>query len=166
MAKFHRAFGVYGILIKQQQLVVVKKKDGPYKYRYDLPGGSLEPGEFLQNALIREVAEETGLHVRDASQVGVTSFTYPWIFEDFDWNQHIVVLYEVTAFEGELSEEVPQFSGQDSFGAELISVDAVLNLNSSPIVVQAVEYIKNGVFSTKETSFDYWDVLSQDEAPF
>ena len=46
MAKFHRAFGVYGILIKQQQLVVVKKKDGPYKYRYDLPGGSLEPGEF------------------------------------------------------------------------------------------------------------------------
>lgn len=104
--------------------------------------------------------------MRDASQVGVTSFTYPWIFEDFDWNQHIVVLYEVTAFEGELSEEVPQFFGQDSFGAELISVDAVLNLNSSPIVVQAVEYIKNGVFSTKETSFDYWDVLSQDEAPF
>ena len=73
MAKFHRAFGVYGILIKQQQLVVVKRKDGPYKYRHDLPGGSLEPGEFLQNALIRE-AEETGLHVRDASQVGVTSF--------------------------------------------------------------------------------------------
>lgn len=27
MAKFHRAFGVYGIFIKQQQLVVVKKKD-------------------------------------------------------------------------------------------------------------------------------------------
>ncbi|TKI82071.1 DNA mismatch repair protein MutT, partial [Bacillus wiedmannii] len=44
---FHRAFGVYGICIENNNLLVIDKIKGPYRNRYDLPGGSLEDGESL-----------------------------------------------------------------------------------------------------------------------
>lgn len=59
--KFHRAFGVYGIISGDDDLVVIKKNGGPYINRFDLPGGSLEDGEELQSAITREIKEETGL---------------------------------------------------------------------------------------------------------
>ncbi|EOP11129.1 MULTISPECIES: hypothetical protein [Bacillus] len=42
---FHRAFGVYGICIENNNILVIDKIKGPYRSRYDLPGGSLEDGE-------------------------------------------------------------------------------------------------------------------------
>lgn len=52
---FHRAFGCYGIIGNRKELVVIKKLGGPYINRYDLPGGSLEDGEELDKAVIREI---------------------------------------------------------------------------------------------------------------
>lgn len=50
---YHTAFGVYGIIRKDGCLLVIKKTKGPYKNRYDLPGGSQEPGEKLEETLTR-----------------------------------------------------------------------------------------------------------------
>ncbi|NRO56124.1 hypothetical protein IMAU60066_00521 [Lactobacillus helveticus] len=64
MEKYHRAFGVYGIIYSENKgLVVIKKNGGPYINRFDLPGGSLEDGEELSVAIKREINEETGLTV-------------------------------------------------------------------------------------------------------
>lgn len=53
----HQAFGVYGIIGNDKQLLVIKKKGRPYTKRYDLCGGSLEEGELLEKAVVREVKE-------------------------------------------------------------------------------------------------------------
>ncbi len=79
--KFHRAFGCYGIIGNSNSLVVIKKNGGPYINRFDLPGGSLEDGEKLLDAVKREVNEETGLVVEDSAQIGITSFKYPWDYQ-------------------------------------------------------------------------------------
>ncbi len=49
---------VYGIIIKDEKVLLSKQWDG-----YDFPGGAIELGETIHEALIREIKEETGLEV-------------------------------------------------------------------------------------------------------
>lgn len=100
--KYHVAFGVYGIIGDEKELVVIRKTGGPYINRYDLPGGSLEDGEPLQEAIVREIGEETGLKVTQFNQLGTTSFRYPWDYQQWHFNQHIGVFYDIQEFSGDL----------------------------------------------------------------
>jgi 8-oxo-dGTP diphosphatase len=45
------------------RLLLVQRGHEPEKGRWSLPGGRIEPGETDQQAVVREVAEETGLVV-------------------------------------------------------------------------------------------------------
>ncbi len=50
---------VYAVIIKDDRVFLSKQWDG-----YDFPGGGIELGETIEEALIREVKEETGMDVR------------------------------------------------------------------------------------------------------
>lgn len=52
---FHRT-AVRAIIIEEEKILMVRSRLGYYK----LPGGGVEEGESLTEALVREVAEETG----------------------------------------------------------------------------------------------------------
>ena len=56
-------FGIYGSIIKNNKILLIKKARGPYTGLYDLPGGSPEPGESYRQTLAREIMEETGCTV-------------------------------------------------------------------------------------------------------
>jgi len=55
--------GIYGLYIKNDEVLVIKKARGPYKGKFDLPGGKIEPGESFEQALRREMLEETGAEI-------------------------------------------------------------------------------------------------------
>ena len=38
----HRHLGVYGLLIENDKILLIKKANGPYKGKLDLPGGSIK----------------------------------------------------------------------------------------------------------------------------
>lgn len=61
---------VGGVVIRQGHILLVQRGHEPQKGRWSLPGGKVKPGESLQRALEREIAEETGLNVRCGSLVG------------------------------------------------------------------------------------------------
>jgi ADP-ribose pyrophosphatase YjhB (NUDIX family) len=56
--------GVGGVIVKGQQVLLVRRAREPLRGQWSLPGGLVETGETLAAAVRREIAEETGLRVR------------------------------------------------------------------------------------------------------
>jgi 8-oxo-dGTP diphosphatase len=63
--------GVGAVVIDGTRVLLVRRGHEPLKGEWSLPGGALELGETLQQGIIREVLEETGLVVEPASIVEV-----------------------------------------------------------------------------------------------
>ena len=156
---YHTAFVVYGILVRQNCLAVIKKKAGPYQNRYDLPGGSMEAGELLEDTLCREFKEETGMTVTSYHQLGTINFLYPWRYKETTMNNHICVFYEIRAIVGKLEKNVHQFTGQDSLGAVFFPIEQLNEQNASPLVIKACEVFKQEAFTAKSQRLMKWDVL-------
>ena len=55
--------GIYGVCLKENKVLCIKKARGPYKNRFDLPGGSQKTSEGFTETLVREFLEETGYKV-------------------------------------------------------------------------------------------------------
>ena len=62
---------------------------------YTLPGGHIEPGESIVDAVVREMKEETGLTIKSPRLCGVKQFP----IED---GRYIVFLFETDQFDGKL----------------------------------------------------------------
>lgn len=59
-----RVLGVGAIIWDDDdRLLLVKRGHPPQMGRWTVPGGKVEPGETLEAAVVREILEETGLHV-------------------------------------------------------------------------------------------------------
>ncbi|MBI3933918.1 MAG: NUDIX hydrolase [Acidobacteria bacterium] len=56
--------GVGGVVIDGDRVLLARRAREPLKGEWSLPGGLVEVGERLADAVRREIAEETGLRVR------------------------------------------------------------------------------------------------------
>ena len=64
---------VDGVVPYKEGIVLVKRKNDPFRGYYALPGGIVEYGERVEDAVLREVREETGLECVIDRLVGVYS---------------------------------------------------------------------------------------------
>lgn len=63
--------GVGAVVIKDAKALVVKRANEPYKGQWSIPGGRVELGESLVDAVRRELREETGLDVEVGALIEV-----------------------------------------------------------------------------------------------
>ena len=63
--------GVGAVLIHEGRVLLIRRGKEPLRGRWVVPGGTVELGETLEQALVREVLEETGLVVRPREVVAV-----------------------------------------------------------------------------------------------
>lgn len=56
--------GVGALILRRDRILMAQRGKEPLKGWWSLPGGALETGEALEDAVRREVREETGLEIR------------------------------------------------------------------------------------------------------
>lgn len=67
---------VGAVIVDAGRVLLVRRGTAPLKGHWTLPGGVLELGESLQNGVVREVQEETGLTVETVELVELVDRIY------------------------------------------------------------------------------------------
>jgi len=106
---------VDGIIKKGKEILLIRRRNIPFKNSWALPGGYLEYNEKTEDAVIREIFEETGLFTEIINLIGVYSDPKR------DPRGHTVsIIYELRIIKGKLE------SGDDATDVNFF------NLNNLP----------------------------------
>jgi 8-oxo-dGTP diphosphatase len=111
--------GVGAIVTRDGHLLMVRRAKDPGRRLWSIPGGHVEPGEYLSDALKREVKEETSVDVEVGELVGIL---------ELPGDDHLIILdYHARALDR--SEPVP---GDDVDAARWVPFDDVDQLDCTP----------------------------------
>jgi len=132
VTRSHR--GVYGIIRRNNQILVIRKARGPYTGLYDLPGGSPKAGETPEQTVIREIKEETNCDVISHTLVGEKTIFFSAFTKasgEKGCLQHTGVLFNIEVS----GEPTTQGDGLDSNGAEWVDIDSLSCQNATPFAL-------------------------------
>jgi mutator protein MutT len=130
----HPEICVGAIAVVDGQLLMVRRGRGPGGGRWSIPGGRVERGETTAEAVVRELAEETGLEALCDEFVG-------WVERISDEHHFVILDFRVTV----LSEDQPT-AGDDAAEAGWVPLEDVASL---PLVDGLAEFLhENGILPT------------------
>lgn len=141
--------GAYGLVLKGAQILLIKKKSGPYAGKLDLPGGTIEFGERPKDTLVREVQEETGLEVINCSLFDADSVLLKWSHKgNLENIQHIGFFYMINKYKNSVKKEILiTEQNDDSMGADFYEIKSLKKDQVSDITL--LELKKLGFKITK-----------------
>lgn len=113
---------VGGIAVLDGRLLLIRRGHGPAAGQWSVPGGRVEAGELLAEAVVREVREETGLECVCGSLVGWVEL----LDDDSEpGSGHFVILdFDVTVLD-----DRPPVAGTDAAEAAWVELSEVADLH-------------------------------------
>lgn len=132
------ALTVDGVLFDGRSVLLVQRKHEPFQGAWALPGGFVEYGEKTEDAVIREILEETGLRTKIKVLFGVYSDPHR------DPRGHTVsVVYILDQVGGTLQ------AGDDARNAKFFKQEQlpVLAFDHAAIVKDAFQRVAHGILS-------------------
>jgi 8-oxo-dGTP diphosphatase len=134
-AMSHPEICVGAVAIHDAAILMVRRGHGPAAGQWSVPGGRVEHGELLAEAVVREMLEETGLEAVCGELIG-------WV-ERFDDDRHFVILdFEVTVLE----DDARPRAGDDAAEARWVPLEEVVDLD---LVEGVAEFLhEHGILST------------------
>ncbi len=118
---------VGAVAVVDGRLLLVRRGHGPAAGEWSVPGGRVEAGEAVAAAVVREVAEETGLAVVVDDLLG-------WV-ERVDDDEHFVILdFAVTVMDPDAT---PQ-AGDDAADAAYVSWSALADHRLVPGLLEVL----------------------------
>ena len=122
---------VYGVLIVGDQILV--KRD-PHINTFELPGGGVELDETLEQGLIREFHEETGVDIKIGKLLKVEDSFFTFNEQDA---HGILVFYEVELIGGEISA-----NHEDSVEAKFVDLNYLNKDNTQRAFWKIIELVQ------------------------
>jgi ADP-ribose pyrophosphatase YjhB (NUDIX family) len=105
-------------------VLLVHKTDN---HLWALPGGGVDPGESVSEAVVREVKEETGLEVHVLDLVGVyTNPGHVMVYDDGEVRQQFSLCFHTRLLGGEIS------TSSETKDVRFVAVDQLDELNIHP----------------------------------
>ena len=118
---------VGAIVLRDGALLMVQRANDPGKDLWSIPGGRVEHGELMTDALTREVAEETGIAIQVGNLAG--------ILEVPGEESHYVIL---DYFATTLDDTHPRADG-DAADARWVPLDDVVTLELTPRFLETMK---------------------------
>ena len=109
---------VGAVAVLEDRLLLIRRGHGPAAGEWSLPGGRVEGGETLAEAVVRELAEETGLEAVCDDLVG-------WVERIGDEYHFVIFDFLVTVLDGP---EAEPKAGGDAAEAAWVPLDDVAHL--------------------------------------
>ncbi len=122
--------GVGAVIFKDEQILLIKRGKMPFKDMWSIPGGALEYGETLHQAVIREVKEETNVEIEILSLLNI--YELPAFPADGITPHHLMIDYV-----GEWKSGTP-IAGDDASDACFVPVPKALEMISWDVTRTAV----------------------------
>ena len=110
----HWDVGVTGAVVRDGKVLYVRRNYEPHKGTWTLPGGYAEHTETLDEAVLRELREETGIEARVLGVVGVRS----------RWGEAgggVLVIFRCELVSGEPQADNYEISAAEFFDADQIA---------------------------------------------
>jgi mutator protein MutT len=126
--------GVGAVVVHEGKVLLVRRGKEPLKGRWIVPGGTVELGETLEEALLRETREETGLAVEPRGLLTVVDRIYR---EGGEVRYHYVIVDYLCAYRaGELR------AGSDAEAAAFVAPEELAAYDLPP---KALEVVREGL---------------------
>lgn len=151
----HPSVAVDCVVFRKDEILLVRRGNFPFKGRLALPGGFIEYGESAEQAVARELKEETGLKVTELRQFGFASAPNR---DPRDWNISLV-------FTAKSSDGKPS-GGDDAAWADFVPVslcEGELTVGKQKVVL-SIKLNECGQLDYDETKIVTDDVLAFDHA--
>ena len=136
--------GAYGIIIKDNKILLINKNGGPYDGKLDLPGGTIEFNEEISAALMRELKEEVGIDIIDYELFDVISSNIEWLHKgQLEQIKHFAILYKINSFKNDIKSniEITEIN-DDSKAASFYNIELLDKENLSNVAQLTLEKIK------------------------
>jgi 8-oxo-dGTP diphosphatase len=122
---------VGAVVIGAEGVLLVRRGQPPLAGEWSLPGGAVEVGETMVDAVRREVREETGVEV----EVGPLLDAFDRIYHDADGRvefHYLLVDFACTPSGGELC------CGSDAAAARWVAIDDLPNYSLTPLALGVI----------------------------